>query len=171
MTDEKAPSSDVKIIRQHRRSMMMRVVPGAIEVYIPSKYDVGDKCVVQFIKKNLPKLQEHVLPEPDHKLTADDVLGMVDDYGARMGVKPARVSLRDMRRKWGSCSQLGTVTLNTRLFWLEAPLAEYIVCHELAHLIELNHSKAFWAVVAQYMPDYKARIHTLKAVEKGFWGR
>lgn len=165
MTDQ-----PIKIIRQHRRSMMMRTVPGAIEVYIPSRYNEGDKCVVNFIKKNLSKVQQYQMPEPEHKLIERDILGMVAFYSQLMEVKPSRVSLRDMRRKWGSCSALGTITLNTRLCWLDAPLAEYIVCHELAHLKELNHSKSFWAIVLAYMPDYKARIHELKRVEQGFWG-
>lgn len=160
----------IRIIRQHRRAMMMRVVPGAIEVYIPSRYQATDKCVVKFISKNLPKLAAHELPTPPKRISEQAILEMVADYAARMNVKPTRVALRDMRRKWGSCSALGTVTLNTRLCWLAAPLAEYIVCHELAHLRELNHRPAFWAIVAEYMPDYKARIHALKAAERAFYG-
>ncbi len=165
------PEPDIRIIRQHRRSMMMRVVPGAVEVFIPTQYHEGDKCVVQFIRKNLPKVQPHLLPAPQEKTPQAAIMAMMDDYAARLGVQPARVAFRDMRRKWGSCSALGTITLNTRLCWLEAPLAEYIVAHELAHLRELNHSKAFWAVVASVMPDYKARIHALKAAERAMWGR
>jgi hypothetical protein len=164
-------SQPIKIFRQNRRSMMMRVVPGAIEVFIPTRYQEGDKCVTQFIKKGLSKLGDQTIPEPEHKLTQPDILAMVQQYATRMNVQPSRVSLRDMRRKWGSCSALGSVTLNTRLCWLERPLAEYIVCHELGHLRELNHSKAFWAIVGEYMPDYKTRIHALKAVEKTFWGQ
>jgi len=162
---------DIRIIRQNRRSMMMRVVPGAVEVFIPTRYQSGDRCVVQFIRKNLPKVQPHLLPAPPELITQAQIMAMMQDYAARLGVQPARVAFRDMRRKWGSCSAQGTITLNTRLSWLEAPLAEYIVAHELAHLHELNHSQAFWAVLASVMPDYKARIHALRAAERALWSR
>ncbi|XWX03106.1 M48 family metallopeptidase [Aggregatilineales bacterium SYSU G02658] len=161
----------VRIIRQHRRAMMMRVVPGAIEVYIPSRYQETDKCVVHFMKKNLPKAQALALPEPPHHLTEADILQLVADYQQQMSVQPQRVVLREMHRKWGSCSALGTVTLNLRLRWLERPLVEYVVCHELAHLIELNHSAAFWQIVATYLPDYKARIQRLRAAERSFYDK
>lgn len=165
MTDQ-----PITIIRQNRRAMMMRAIPGAIEVYIPSRYQPADKCVVNFIRKNLSAIQACQLPQPAHKTSEQTIMSMVSVYGERMQVQPARVALRDMRRKWGSCSSLGTVTLNTRLCWLDAPLVEYIVCHELAHLRELNHSKAFWAIVAAYMPDYKERIQQLRMAERSFYG-
>ncbi|MFQ3648147.1 MAG: M48 family metallopeptidase [Anaerolineae bacterium] len=163
------PDVPVRIIRQHRRAMMMRVVPGAIEVYIPSRYQETDKCVLHFMKKNLPKARALALPEPPHQLSEAEILALVAEYQQRMNVQPQRVVLREMHRKWGSCSALGTVTLNLRLRWLERPLVEYVVCHELAHLIELNHSKAFWQMVAAYLPDYKARIHRLREAERAFY--
>lgn len=161
----------LRIIRQNRRSMMMRIVPGAIEVYIPTRYQESDKCVVNFIRKNMPKLAPHQLPQPPEKTPTSELLALVTSYASLMQVTPARVALRDMHRKWGSCSALGTITLNTRLTWLERPIVAYIVCHELAHLRELNHSKAFWDIVHTYMPDYKERIVTLRAAEKVFWAR
>jgi predicted metal-dependent hydrolase len=167
MTEEQP----IKFIRQNRRSMMMRAVPGVIEVFIPTHYQESDKCVVNFVKKNLPKIQAYSLPEPEHKITQQDILDLVKHWSEQMQLHPSRVSLRDMRRKWGSCSSIGSVTLNTRLCWLDHSIAEYIVVHELAHLKELNHSKAFWTIVGQYLPDYKTRIHTLRAEEKRFWGQ
>lgn len=159
----------VRIIRQHRRAMMMRVVPGAIEVYIPSRYHETDKCVRHFLNKHLPKARALAIPEPPHHLTESDLLALVEEYRQRMNVQPQRVVLREMHRKWGSCSALGTVTLNLRLRWLERSLAEYVVCHELAHLIELNHSKAFWQIVATHISDYKERIQRLRAAERAFY--
>jgi hypothetical protein len=161
----------VRVIRQHRRAMMMRVVPGAIEVYIPARYQETDKCVVNFLNKHLPKARALAIPEPPHHLTEADILWLVDAYSQRMRVRPQRVVLREMHRKWGSCSSRGTVTLNLRLRWLERPLVEYVVCHELAHLIELNHSAAFWQIVAEHLPDYKARIHQLREAERRFYAR
>lgn len=163
------PKPKLKVIRQNRQNMMMRAVPGAIEVYIPHQLTKNHKIVKEFISKGLEQLGDVLPAMPQDKTPRSTIEAMVTEYETRMGVKASRVQFRDMRRKWGSCSSKGTLTLNTRLSWLEEALAEYIVCHELAHLIELNHSKAFWAVVERYMPDYKARIKALRAAEKSLW--
>jgi predicted metal-dependent hydrolase len=160
---------ELKIFRQNRQNMMMRAVPGAIEVYIPHQLDENHRLVQDFIAKGLKQLDGKIPAIPDEKTSRTSIEAMVYDYAARLGVMASRVQFRDMRRKWGSCSSKGTITLNTRLTWLEASLAEYIVCHELAHLIELNHSKAYWAIVEKHMPDYKARIKQLRAAEKSLW--
>jgi len=157
---------EIKIYRQNRRNLMMRPTPGAIEVYIPHQLDENDTLVKDFIAKGLKKIGDKVPDVPPEKTSRKAIKAMVKDYANRMGVKASRVQFRDMRRKWGSCSSKGTVTLNSRLTWLNAELAEYIVCHELAHLIELNHSKKFWAIVEQHMPDYRARLDALRRTEK-----
>ena len=159
----------VKIYRQNRQNMMMRAVPGAIEVYIPHQLDENHRLVQDFIKKGLAQLGNQLPMIPEEKTPRQSIESMVYEYAARLSVKASRIQFRDMRRKWGSCSSKGTITLNTRLTWLEPDLAEYIVCHELAHLIELNHSKAYWAIVEKQMPDYKARIKRLRAAEKLLW--
>lgn len=157
---------EIKIYRQRRATLMMRPVPGAIEVYIPYQLKENDRVVKDFIAKGLRKFGDNIPDIPPEVTSKQTIKRMVKDYAERMTVKASRVQFRDMRRKWGSCSSKGTVTLNSRLTWLEADLAEYIVCHELAHLIELNHSKKFWAIVEQHMPDYKARLKELRRVEK-----
>jgi predicted metal-dependent hydrolase len=160
---------NLKIYRQNRQNLMMRAVPGAIEVYIPYQLDETHRLVQDFIKKGLAQIGNKLPAIPSEKTSREAIEAMFYDYALRLNVKASRVQFRDMRRKWGSCSSKGTITLNTRLTWLEPDLAEYIVCHELAHLIELNHSKAYWAIVEKQMPDYKARIKRLRAAEKTLW--
>jgi predicted metal-dependent hydrolase len=160
---------DIKIFRQKRRSLMMRPVPGAVEVYIPLDFNENDPFVQEFIAKGLKKLDGRIPEIPPEKTSQQALRGMVDIYVAKFGVKPTRIQFRDMRRKWGSCSSKGTVTLNSRLSWLESELAEYVVCHELAHLLELNHSKKFWSLMEQHMPDYVERRNQLREIEKTLW--
>ncbi|MEO0598191.1 MAG: M48 family metallopeptidase [Chloroflexota bacterium] len=157
---------EIKIYKQNRRSLMMRPTVGAIEIFIPYQLDENHPDVQAFIKEGLHKLGDDVPPVPDVKTDRATIKAMVKDYAKRMRVKATRVQFRDMRRKWGSCSSKGTVTLNSRLTWLDAELAEYIVCHEFAHLKELNHSKKFWRVVETYMPDYDTRRKRLREIEK-----
>lgn len=75
-----------------------------------------------------------------------------------------RVSIKNHKSRWGSCSKKGNLNFNYKIIHLPVELAEYIVVHELCHLKELNHSSRFWALVAQAVPDHKERRKKLKAV-------
>lgn len=71
------------------------------------------------------------------------------------GKKPARISVRYMTSRWGSCSANGNISLNVYLLDVETELFDYVLIHELSHLYQMNHSPAFWAQVSRYCPDYK----------------
>ena len=80
---------------------------------------------------------------------------MVKASAARMKVSPKKVTIRDQRTRWGSCSNKGTLSFNWRLIMAPPIVMEYVVIHELAHLRQPNHSTAFWDLVAAYAPAYK----------------
>lgn len=80
----------------------------------------------------------------------------------RIGASPRRVSLKNVKTLWGSCSSSGSITFNVRLALVPPPLAEYVMIHELCHMAEMNHSKKFWAHVEKFCPDYAARRKKLK---------
>ncbi|MCG7756220.1 MAG: M48 family metallopeptidase, partial [Nitrosomonas sp.] len=77
-------------------------------------------------------------------------------------VPPPPFRLSRAKTRWGSCNSRGLVTLNWRLIQLPLHLIDYVVAHELAHLIEMNHSKAFWRLVGAIYPDYQAARNMLK---------
>ncbi len=79
-----------------------------------------------------------------------------------LGVRYERISVRAQRTLWGSCSARGTISLNWRLVLLSTRLADYVLAHELAHLKEMNHSPAFWSLVARVVPDYRQRRRDLE---------
>ncbi|MFA7653432.1 MAG: M48 family metallopeptidase [Candidatus Magasanikbacteria bacterium] len=67
-----------------------------------------------------------------------------------------RISIKNHRSRWGSCSKKGNLNFNYKIIFLPERLAEYIVAHELCHLGEFNHSKNFWNLVSRAFPDYRS---------------
>jgi predicted metal-dependent hydrolase len=78
----------------------------------------------------------------------------VAHYALLLNVSPAAVKLSSARTQWGCCTERGTISLNWQLIKIPLRLADYVVVHELAHLVELNHSAAFWGVVKSVCPGY-----------------
>ena len=72
-----------------------------------------------------------------------------------------QVRISNARSEWGSCNHRGEIRLNWRLAQLPPDLADYVVAHEVAHLVELNHSPRFWAVVESLMAGHLARRRAL----------
>ena len=78
----------------------------------------------------------------------------VAHYALLMNVSPRMLKLSAARTQWGSCTTRGSVRLNWQLIRMPLRLIDYVVVHELAHLVEMNHSAAFWRVVKSVCPDY-----------------
>jgi predicted metal-dependent hydrolase len=84
------------------------------------------------------------------------------ELAARTGVDVRRVSVRNQRARWGSCSARGTISLNWRLVQTPDFVRDYIIYHELMHLREMNHSARFWARVAEVCPGWREAERWLK---------
>jgi len=87
---------------------------------------------------------------------------IIDERTTKIGKTPKKIFIRKHKNKWGSCSSKGNLALNLALVALPDELIDYVVTHELAHLIELNHSKDFWRVVEKFHPDYKEKRKELR---------
>ena len=81
-----------------------------------------------------------------------------------MGLQEPPLTLSSARTRWGSCSLKSGIRLNWRLIHFPLAVLDYVVIHELAHLREMNHSRRFWAVVAEACPEYRTRREQLKAL-------
>lgn len=88
----------------------------------------------------------------------------IQKYAAIMQLEFSALKFRKMRSKWGSCSVKRVITLNSELMKLDKELIRYVVIHELAHLVHMNHSKEFHNLVEQYLPNSKQIRKRLKAV-------
>ena len=91
-------------------------------------------------------------------------------YAKKMGCEHVygRITIREQKTRWGSCSSNRNLNFNWKLVLLPEEVLDYVVVHELAHLFEMNHSKAFWAIVERVLPDYKERRELLKQLGKRF---
>ena len=90
-------------------------------------------------------------------------------YAALMGVSYGRISIREQKTRWGSCSSEGNLNFNWRLIFAPEEVLDYVVVHELAHRLEMNHSKAFYSIVAGILPDYKKPQKRLKENGNKLW--
>lgn len=81
-----------------------------------------------------------------------------------MGVKSTGVKITSAKRQWGSCSGKNSLCFSYKTSLLPIELVDYVVVHELAHIIEKNHSAKFYAVVEKYLPDYKMRIAKIQEI-------
>ena len=79
-----------------------------------------------------------------------------DRHAAALGLRPGRITLRDPRSRWGSCTAEGDLMFSWRLVMAPPAVLDYVVAHEVAHLAELNHSPRFWAVVRRLCPGVDA---------------
>jgi hypothetical protein len=88
--------------------------------------------------------------------------GRLAHFTARLGLTPPRLGLSSAHTRWGSCSSRSGIRVNWRLIHLPPHLSDYVVAHEVAHLLEMNHGERFWAVVESLYPDWKTVRGELK---------
>ncbi len=102
-----------------------------------------------------------------YRREARERIGFVTRVEAeRLELEPGKVTIRDQKTRWGSCSTSGTLSFNWRLVIGPGHALRYVVIHELIHIRHHNHSRAFWAALAEAMPDWKRSATWLRANER-----
>jgi len=87
----------------------------------------------------------------------------------KLGVEATRVYVRDLGYRWGSCSKQGVVYFNWKLLQLPPRVIDYVIAHELAHLLEPRHGPEFWRVLDRSLPDWRDRCEELKVMARGIY--
>jgi len=173
---------EVKIIRSSRKSFSIQIdYDETVTVRAPrraTKKDI-EKIVVEkedWIRKTLQKIRdkkaktEYIQQDP---LTIEEMRELankalivipqrVKHFAQIMGVNYGRITIRNQKTRWGSCSGKGNLNFNCLLMLTPPEVIDYVVVHELCHLIEMNHSKAFWNEVGKIIPNYKDYVKWLK---------
>jgi predicted metal-dependent hydrolase len=108
-----------------------------------------------------PAIQKHL-----RKLAQKELPVRVMELAAVHGIQISRVSVRNQKSRWGSCSRRGTISLNWRLIQTPDFVRDYIILHELGHRKQMNHSDKFWQEVERLCPDYLVAERWIKAHSK-----
>ena len=136
-------------VEQNTRSKMPNFDGNILQVALPNPNDgiSISRKVIQWYKKQ----------------ALVDFARRLEIFSTKLGVALPKLLLSNAQSRWGSCNSKKEVRLNWRLLQAPPHIINYVVCHELAHLIEMNHSAKFWAVVQSIYPEYKLAEKELKA--------
>lgn len=127
---------------------------------------LGDSLIVSVRKPTERRVRSAL--ERWYRAEAGRELGdRARSLAARHGLRVAKVTVRNQRTRWGSCSPSGALSFNWRLLLGPAEIADYLVAHELAHLAEPNHSPRFWSRVGELCPAWRERERWLRTFGPG----
>ena len=156
-------------VRESTRARLVRAVyrPGEpAELVVPE--GLGERAIDralrahaewlgrQFAKERPPVLALPCLTEREGRRAARRLIAETAAAEApRLGVAYQRIAIRDTRSRWGSCSPRGTLSFSWRLALAPRPILDYVVVHELCHLVHLDHSQRFWSLLAEARPTYQ----------------
>ena len=96
------------------------------------------------------------------RMARDEISRRLERACAALGVSYTRLSIRDQRTRWGSCSRTGALSFNWRLLLAPEQVLDYVIWHEVCHLRVMDHSPRFWSLVAGHCPDYRDHVSWLK---------
>lgn len=142
----------------------LRFTPG-VSGFFPE----GDEAVVVLpLARDADDAQVAAALEKFLRAEAQRVFGVRFALVSLRAPRPAvRWHLSGARHQWGSCTSAGVVSLSWRLIFFDDEAIDYVIAHELAHLVEMNHSEAFWQVVAEIDPDWERKREKIRRVSIG----
>jgi len=170
----------VEVIKSRRKTISIEIRPD-LRVVVRAPYRMSKRDINAFVTEKQGWIEKHmkIVQERNAKLQeqekftpekinelADQALvyfpPRVKEYADKMGVTYGRITIRNQKTRWGSCSSVGNLNFNCLLMLLPEEVRDYVIIHELCHRKEMNHSPKFWAEVGKYCPDYKTMEKRLK---------
>lgn len=168
-----------RIIRNDRKTLSVEITKDC-EVLVRAPRWLTRREIDDFIRRNeekiLKKIEEiserkkeinsPMLTEKEieilYEKARQEIPVKAERYAAVTGASYGRITIRMQKTRWGSCSSKGNLNFNALLMLMPDEIIDYVVVHELCHLLEMNHSKRFWNLVESILPDYRERRKWLK---------
>lgn len=165
----------VTVIRSNRKTVAIQVNSN-LSVTVRAPRSTSEKDIEEILKKKKAWISKHIEKiketkerfeaEPTEKLTREKVIALAEEalkviperveYFAKViGVTYGKITVRNQKTRWGSCSSKGNLNFNCLLMLAPPEVLDYVVVHELCHRKQMNHSKAFWLEVEKVLPNYK----------------
>lgn len=171
---------NINIIRSNRKTMSIEI-RRAGELIVRSPKKLSEKEILEFVSQKEAWIQKHMeqakereedksfnepVSEWDIRVLSNEAKRVLPiltrQYAQKMNVTYGKITIRHQKTRWGSCSSSGNLNFNCMLMKAPRRVQEYVVVHELAHRLEMNHSDRFWKIVEEYMPDYELQRKWLK---------
>lgn len=170
--------TEIEIIRSRRKTIAIEIKRD-LKIIVRAPLFMSDDDIKRFIHDKSGWIDRHIksirsknshaekpLTNAEiHALTdaaLQDIPPRVKYYAEKMSLSVGRITIRNQKTRWGSCSSKGNLNFNCLLMLCPEDVRDYVVVHELCHMLEMNHSKAFWNNVEHIMPDYRSRRAWLK---------
>ena len=154
-----------EMIRKRIKNIYIHIKEAKVIVTIPYKMEKEKaisvveekkKWIFDRVRKQKQNLKEEKMTEKELEILKQIVQEKVPFYAEKIGEHPNKVRIRDLNYAWGSCSAKKNISINEKLAKYSEREIEYVILHELCHLKHMNHSKQFWNLVEECMPDYKS---------------
>ena len=162
---------EYKVVRSNRKSLRLEINAAGILVRAP--FQTTDEDIACFVRQHRDWLEEHEKKLAERReqfadvpaLTIDEIRALADKavqyipervryYAPKIGVTYGRITIRNQRSRWGSCSAKGNLNFNCLLMLTPPEVIDSVVVHELCHRKEMNHSEQFYAEVVRIFPNY-----------------
>lgn len=125
---------------------------------------IGDRLILR--ESNRPKAMTHIQAMYRH-LGYQRIPALLERYAKQLGVTPGKLRVWELMNRWASCSTAGNLNFHWRTMTLPRDILEYLVVHELVHLLHRNHTKEFWATVEKVLPNWETSEKWLKVYGAG----